>query len=211
MAVTNQHNRQGLGENTRVSYVLWCPLHQELYFTIRRPCDFADISQYLALQQYSYISSTCVQSSIAHRMHSCTKLLSMPSSKASHMLMITQCHCSESNSTLHRIPARAQRFYRCLHEERHYSQMTLLVGLLAIPLTLGKTVELVLTAPHHSSKCPEKSKSTCILYVDLKLQCCGQDVQKSDSALLLPAGLVMICMMDAYMVRQPASYHGHQQ
>lgn len=57
------------------------------------------------------------------------------------------------------LPARAQRFYRYLHEEKHYSQMTLLACLLATPLTLG---------------------------------------------------LAMICMMDAYMTRQPAPYHAHQ-
>ena len=39
---------------------------------------------------------------------------------------------------MYRVPARAQRFYRYLHEEKHYSQMTLLAGLLAIPLILGK-------------------------------------------------------------------------
>ena len=52
-----------------------------------------------------------------------------------------QFHCmSFLHQTQHmcRVPARAQRFYRYLHEERHYSQMTLLVSLLAIPLTLGK-------------------------------------------------------------------------
>ncbi|KAL3143256.1 hypothetical protein ABBQ38_002105 [Trebouxia sp. C0009 RCD-2024] len=58
------------------------------------------------------------------------------------------------------VPARAQRFYRYLHKDMHYSQMTLLVGLLAVPLMIG---------------------------------------------------LAVICMMDAYMVRQSIPHHSHHQ
>lgn len=64
----------------------------------------------------------------------------MSSSEMLHSLDVIPVYQSRH---MYRVPARAQRFYRYLHEEKHFSQMTLLVGLLAIPLTLGKTTVAV--------------------------------------------------------------------
>ena len=36
------------------------------------------------------------------------------------------------------IPSDVQQYYRHLHQDKHYSQMSLLAGLLAIPVTIGK-------------------------------------------------------------------------
>lgn len=44
------------------------------------------------------------------------------------------------------IPIRAQSYYQYLHVEKHFSQMTLLAGLLAIPLTLGLSMICMLDA-----------------------------------------------------------------
>ena len=74
-------------------------------------------------------------------------------------LCIKLCTCTG-------FPPGAQRFYRYLHEERHYSQMTLLVGLLAIPLTLGKTTVGV-QHPHCTTLQFEVLK--CIFHVYLLL------------------------------------------
>ena len=46
------------------------------------------------------------------------------------------------NNACCRIPIRAQSYYQYLHVEKHFSQMTLLAGLLAIPLTLGEILTL---------------------------------------------------------------------
>lgn len=74
------------------------------------------------------------------------------------MLRITCVIPLRQTRHLCRIPARAQRFYRYLHEERHYSQMALLGGLLAIPLTLGKTVGFLFNCTTSEFEMPRKVK-----------------------------------------------------
>ena len=124
--------------------------------------------------------------------------------------------CNQHTWAEFRLPARAQRFYRHLHKEKHYSQMTLLAGLLAIPLTAGKVylamqqlaAQIQAVMPDvctvawrqgsiHAAYAPACIRFTAVVYV-------------SDRFCMF-TGLAMICILDAYMTRRPASPHPHHQ
>lgn len=93
---------------------------------------------------------------------------------------IGDCCCS--------IPSAVQQYYRHLHQDKGYSQMSLLAGLLAIPVTIGRLLCVQLLA---ATKCDAtilfRKSAGCITP-----HCCRQqlnvDVLQIVHADLLPQG-----------------------